>query len=1031
MKKLLSILAASMAALLMATAAFASDIGEKKGDVPKIEKGQIVIDGAKDEAYDNALVVDINQFLTGSQTGTYGKAYMLWADGEYYLLVEVVDADVCKPTDTSHADHPWTTDSVEIFYDFGNEHEDLVQQFRIDCDGYPSYYVEGGGYYAYGPEDAAEYFDQYAAQRTAQGYNIEMLVNLKDYNLGEGMSIGLQLQINDVVKSNLEATAAIYNMASSMNAGSWDADSYDYITLGNKDTKGSDTTGLATVETPVEVRGDFAFFDTYPEIKGEEVISVKSDLDDVSGYKGEINVNLHNLASGGNGYCPKMDTCVWYTFEAKESGMYTFLIEYVARNGAERGVDYSLDDPDGTKRVYIDLVETDEHGYVTGSFYAEKGTHDFYVYAPTGMDDTNLKSCDVYWVSVYSTPYLSGTANTAALIDADGYASYATKRPTVDGSIDDIWSTTESMYAFMYENDQWALSDLQDIDVATGYTKVLWTEDTLYLLAVIDDVTMDSDAKSTTNGINFWVSETFSGNTDFNSAPGDWHIFCNADGGTNYYTGNKDVYNQAEMAAARTDTGYIVEVAVPVLTEGFEYSADHKIGYNISVDDDADADNNRDTFTSWQAYDGRPYWENPSTLNEVALVGKTAGAEETPAEPADPNAPAILWDFNADGAMDANMGANSGANTLSWTADKDDAGNEYYTFTASGADPYVSVDLSAPDVSDVVWAKARVKNAGPATAIELFGHTNDRGLTGSECTHINVGTDGEWHTYIIYIPDENVTTVNAYKDPQYAITEPYWEGTVDWIRLDPMWQEGDDGNDAGGSMNDGDQIMIDYIAFFSSEEAAKAFRSELDSEYVASSGFASAEDAAAGKNVISGYEFVSGTEGFGGEGSENLWDGETSTKFCTNQFPAESIVKLDGTYNITGFTMATANDNADYNGRSPNAWTISVSADGENWTELAKGDDSFFEETNFTYYAGDASANGVSYVKFNAEGTASGTFQVSELTLFGDKAEEVTAPVDETLDQKAEAPNTFDFGITAAVAAVISLAGFAAAKKKH
>ena len=271
-------------------------------------------------------------------------------------------------------------------------------------------------------------------------------------------------------------------------------------------------------------------------------------------------------------------------------------------------------------------------------------------------------------------------------------------------------------------------------------------------------------------------------------------------------------------------------------------------------------------------------------------------AKEGGDEPADPNAPAILWDFNADGAMDANMGANSGANTLSWTADKDDAGNEYYTFTASGADPYVSVDLSAPDVSDVVWAKARVKNAGPATAIELFGHTNDRGLTGSECTHINVGTDDEWHTYIIYIPDENVTTVNAYKDPQYAITEPYWEGTVDWIRLDPMWQEGDDGNDAGGSMNDGDQIMIDYIAFFSSEEAAKAFRSELDSAYVA---------------------------------------------------PEEPPV----------------------------------------------------------------------------------VEPVAEEPAAEEPAEEPS--VDQTLDQKAEAPNTFDFGILAAVASVVSLGGFALTKKRH
>ena len=413
---------------------------------------------------------------------------------------------------------------------------------------------------------------------------------------------------------------------------------------------------------------------------------------------------------------------------------------------------------------------------------------------------------------------------------------------------------------------------------------------------------------------------------------------------------------------------------------------------------------------------------NHGDVADVELYGyPTAGgpgsaAPAEPAEEADPNAPAILWDFNADGAMDANMGANSGANTLSWTADKDDAGNEYYTFTASGADPYVSVDLSAPDVSDVVWAKARVKNAGPATALELFGHTNDRGLTGSECTHIDVGTDGEWHTYIVYIPDANVATVNAYKDPQYAITEPYWEGTVDWIRLDPMWQEGDDGNDAGGSMNDGDQIMIDYVAFFSSEEAAKAFRSELDSEYVASSGFATAEEAADGKNVITGYEFVSGSNGFGGEGPENLWDGDTATKFCTNEFPVESIAKLDGTYDITGFTMATANDNKDYNGRSPSDWTIYVSADGENWTELAKGDDSFFEETNFTYYAGEGTAKSVSYVKFTASATPANLFQVSEVTLFGDKVEKTS-------------PNTFDIGLVAAAVAVVSLAGFAIAKK--
>ena len=216
-----------------------------------------------------------------------------------------------------------------------------------------------------------------------------------------------------------------------------------------------------------------------------------------------------------------------------------------------------------------------------------------------------------------------------------------------------------------------------------------------------------------------------------------------------------------------------------------------------------------------------------------------------------------------------------------------------------------------------------------------------------------------------------------------------------------------------------------------SELRVKGAEATAEEETTESSGFATAADAAAGKAVITDYEFVSGTEGFGGEGAENLFDGETGTKFCTNQFPVEAIAKLDGTYSITGFTMATANDNADYNGRSPNAWTISVSADGESWTELAKGDDTFFEETNFTYYAGEGKADGVSYVKFNAEGTASGTFQVSELTLFGDKAVAPVSSTDEDLDKKAEAPNTFDFGVIAAVAAVASLGGFALMKKKN
>ena len=215
-------------------------------------------------------------------------------------------------------------------------------------------------------------------------------------------------------------------------------------------------------------------------------------------------------------------------------------------------------------------------------------------------------------------------------------------------------------------------------------------------------------------------------------------------------------------------------------------------------------------------------------------------------------------------------------------------------------------------------------------------------------------------------------------------------------------------------------------------------------------GFETADEAVAsiGKTAITGYTFVEGSNGNGGEGPENLWDGDTATKFCTGEFPISSVAQLDGWYKVDGIVMATANDNAEYNGRLPSAWTVSGSADGENWTVIASGDESFFDEVNFRYFAGDASSDAINYVKFESEGASSGCFQISELVLTGTKtdapvvekaAEEPAAEepavedvvVTEAPAEDEKSANTFDFGVIAAVSAVISLAGFAASKKQH
>ena len=191
---------------------------------------------------------------------------------------------------------------------------------------------------------------------------------------------------------------------------------------------------------------------------------------------------------------------------------------------------------------------------------------------------------------------------------------------------------------------------------------------------------------------------------------------------------------------------------------------------------------------------------------------------------------------------------------------------------------------------------------------------------------------------------------------------------------------------------------------------------------------AEAAAAAAGKSLITGYTFVEGSEvNFGEEYAENLWDADVETKYCTAEdcngeegFPAWSTAKLPAAYDITGFTMATANDNESYNGRSPLVWNLYVSSDGSNWTTLASGDDTFFDEVNYTYFIGDASASNVSYVKFECLETDSGTMQVSEVNLFGDihvEAEAAPAPAAEAAPAAAPAAEAAPAAAPAAEAA--------------
>ena len=163
--------------------------------------------------------------------------------------------------------------------------------------------------------------------------------------------------------------------------------------------------------------------------------------------------------------------------------------------------------------------------------------------------------------------------------------------------------------------------------------------------------------------------------------------------------------------------------------------------------------------------------------------------------------PNLLWDFNADNAMNSHMGSNW-QQQVSWKGEK--SGNDdYYTFTAEGKDPFVSMDTPMLRADEVKWVKIRAKNLGNARQMELFASVGDAGQNiGSTNVQINLASDSQWHEYVVEITNKN------------------WKDNIKWLRLDPM-----DRHNPDDRMTSGQKIQIDYVAFFSDENSARAFRS--------------------------------------------------------------------------------------------------------------------------------------------------------------------------------------------------------------
>lgn len=134
------------------------------------------------------------------------------------------------------------------------------------------------------------------------------------------------------------------------------------------------------------------------------------------------------------------------------------------------------------------------------------------------------------------------------------------------------------------------------------------------------------------------------------------------------------------------------------------------------------------------------------------------------------------------------------------------------------------------------------------------------------------------------------------------------------------------------------------------------------------------------------YYVIEGTKMGENEGAEMACDGDVNTKLGTATYPNYIVLEATESVSIIGYSIWTANDNAQYTGRNPKNWKVQGSNDNRTWVTIDEVvNDKVMQNENFTEYHFTCPASAkFYYIKFTVEASQGGGFmQYSEFQPYG------------------------------------------------
>ena len=179
--------------------------------------------------------------------------------------------------------------------------------------------------------------------------------------------------------------------------------------------------------------------------------------------------------------------------------------------------------------------------------------------------------------------------------------------PVIDGEIDDIWKTANTI-----KIDNYSLGN-----GATGTAKILWDNKNIYVLAEVKDPVL---SKASNNSYEQDTVEIFLDENNHKSTAyeaDDIQVRTNFDNEKTVTDGLST--DRFTSATAKTADGYLVEFAIPSTLGGFK--SNQIVGFDAQVNDDGTGDGKRTSIANWYDLSGMGYTD-VSGLGLLKLVGE-------------------------------------------------------------------------------------------------------------------------------------------------------------------------------------------------------------------------------------------------------------------------------------------------------------------------------------------------------------------------------------------------------------------------